>query len=500
MNFSIEGDSAFNVTSTIKNWLNQNYTSDGELGSVQEIRNKSRDRYRNDAIASAIIKTMGQSVIGQGLTFQSDLNNYYLNLSNDQAEEIQRTIENRFSMWANSQLADFRRKLNFYEMQKLAYQTVLLSGDCFVTLPYRIIDNKIYLYINLFESEMVSTPKARMDEKDGRLFQGIEENTFGQPVAYHFENRGANGQITHRRVRAIRSNGSKNVLHCFFTERPGQRKGIPFLAPVLPKLYNLEKFTNTELVGAIVNSLFSVFIRSEKKDISTGIDGRGMGGEQDEDDNYDDLTMGSGSIVKLTPGDSVELAESKRPNKEFEGFINLLIKQIGAAVNIPSEVLMKTFNSSYSASRASLAQAYNNFKADRRFLVDNFCKPIFSQWLYGQVLNNDIELPGYLDDPYARMAYEGANWIGQSMIQIDPVKEARAAQVRIETGLSSIKQEAMELNGGDFARIHEQRTLEKQMRVDAGLEQGFQNTENTPRVDNEPNQDDNNVENERNNP
>ena len=82
--------------------------------------------------------------------------------------------------------------------------------------------------------------------------------------------------------------------------------------------------------------------------------------------------MGNGSIVALDEGEEVQIADPSRPNPNFDPFVIAICRQIGAALEIPYELLVKNFTASYSASRASLLEAWKMFRMRREWLVGNF--------------------------------------------------------------------------------------------------------------------------------
>lgn len=57
--------------------------------------------------------------------------------------------------------------------------------------------------------------------------------------------------------------GRRNVIHIMNRERIGQRRGVPFLAPVIEALKQLGRYTDAELVAAVVSGMFTVFIEKE---------------------------------------------------------------------------------------------------------------------------------------------------------------------------------------------------------------------------------------------
>ena len=68
-----------------------------------------------------------------------------------------------------------------------------------------------------------------------------------------------------------------------------------------------------------------------------------------------------------------------------------------------------------------------------------------------------------------RNAYLGAEWIGPPRGQIDQLKEVKAAQTRIEIGVSTLAEETAILTGGDFERKYPQILKEYKLKQEAGL-------------------------------
>jgi capsid protein len=45
--------------------------------------------------------------------------------------------------------------------------------------------------------------------------------------------------------------------------RINQARGVPYLAPVIEALKQLDRYTESEIMAAVVNSFFAVFIKSK---------------------------------------------------------------------------------------------------------------------------------------------------------------------------------------------------------------------------------------------
>lgn len=83
----------------------------------------------------------------------------------------------------------------------------------------------------------------------------------------------------------------------------------------------------------------------------------------------------------MEPGEDVVFADPKRPGSGFPGFVEAVATQVGAALEIPKDLLMKAFNASYSASRAALLEAWKAFQMRRQWFTADFCRPIYEIWL-----------------------------------------------------------------------------------------------------------------------
>jgi lambda family phage portal protein len=191
--------------------------------------------------------------------------------------------------------------------------------------------------------------------------------------------------------------------------------------------------------------------------------------EQIDVTDMNSMEMGNGTILALNQGETANAVNPGRPNTAFEGFIEAICKQIGTALEVPYELLLKRFDASYSAARASLLEAWKMFKMRREWLVHDLCQPVYETWLTEAVLKGRVIAPGFFDDPVIKAAYCRAEWHGPSQGQIDPLKEVSAAEKRVSNGFSNRAKEAQELTGTDFdSNIRLLKREQEQLR-EAGL-------------------------------
>ena len=468
------GYSNYGANATKKSLIGWNYAGGSWREDISDnlsiLRQRSRDLYMGVPIATGAVKTMRTNVVGRGLMLKPTIDAEILNITAEQAQQLEKKIAREWALWAESPDCDIARIDNFYELQQLAFLNWLASGDTLVLLPTKQRINQPYdLRVQLVEADRLSSPN-NFDTFDNQIVGGVEVDTDGEVVAYHFSKHHplsyANERMEWQRVEAYgKKTGRKNVLHLMCRERIDQRRGIPFLAPVIEALKQLGRYTDAELIAAVISGLFTVFIEKELSKDGEPV-GSGIAAEElidDEDENS--IELGPGAILDLAEGEKAHDINPGRPNKNFSSFVEAVCRQIGAALEIPYELLLKHFTSSYSASRGALEEAWKMFKMYRAWLASDFCQPVYEEWLAEAVAKGRIEAPGFFTDPLRRKAYCKAQWNGPARGILNPVQEVGAAVTRVENGFSTRSAETMEMSGGDFYSNCEQlRQEEKKLK------------------------------------
>lgn len=433
------------------------------------LRQRARMLYMAAPIATSAIKTNRTNVVGVGLKLKSRIDREVLGLSPDQAEAWQKETEREFSLWANNKRAcDATGMNNFYGLQQLALISWLLSGDCIGVIKQYKIDalHPYSLRVHLIEADRIATPgrygvgtsvyytTGKNPDTGNTIYDGVEVDKGGAVVAYHIRSNypfevGA-PTTTWARVEAYQPHtGLPNVIHVIDTERPDQYRGVSYLAQVIEPLLQLRRYTESELMAAVIESFFTAFIK-------TNAPTDDMPFNQVEPDppaepkGPNEYSMGPGQINVMEPGEDVTFADPKHPNGSFDTFAKAVSEQVGAALEIPADLLLKSFNASYSASRAALLEAWKAFKMRREWLADDFCRPLYEVWMSEAVARGRIYAPGFFTNPAIRAAYLGSEWLGPSQGQLDPTKEITAEILACSEGFSTHEQSTIRLNGGQW--------------------------------------------------
>lgn len=437
--------------------------------NIDLLRQRSRDLYYGGSdVATGAVKRLRTNAVGTGLRLKSTINEKILRITPEEARELEETIEWEFAHWANSTNCDLERLDNFYQLQQLALLNALLSGDSFALLKTTERKGSIYdLRIELIEADRVSTP----DDKtiDPLFCGGVEKNKDGEVTAYHiskfhplsFADRNPREWV---RVEAYgRRTGRKNIIHVMNRERIGQVRGVPFLSPVIETIKQLGRYTEAEVVAAVVSGLITVFI--EKENASDSLPVGEVIQEEMQVDAADEnsIELAPGAVIDLGEGEKANMTTPGRPNANFDQFAMAIIKQIGAALEIPYEILIMAFTNNYSASRAAILEFFKVIKMYRDWFITDFCQPIYKEWLCEAVAKGRVRAPGFFNDPIIKDAYCSAEWNGPSAGQLDPEKEVQAAELRVQGGYSTREKEATELTGTDFYKNVKQRKREEEL-------------------------------------
>ena len=416
----------YGANQTKKSLRGWNYHGGSSKEDIEDnldvLRQRSRDAYMGIPTAAAALKTMRTNVVASGLVPAPQIDGEFLGLSDEQTEKLQAQIIREFGLWADSSVCDAERVDNFWKLQQLAFISSLMNGDVISLLPFKPHPGQPYdLRIKLIEADRVCspdgfdrlTPCTVKGHNVHSIVQGVETDADGMVVAYWICNRHPLGSNSAAEVEGIQWNrveaygaktGRRNVLHVMSRERIGQRRGVPLLAPVLEALKQLGRYTDAEITAAVLSAMFTVFVKSVAPN-----DGRPFGEmippeELIDEQDKSSIELAPGAIIDLNPGEEVQFADPKHPVNGYDAFTNATIRLIGAGLEIPPEVMLKQFTTSYSAARGALNEFWRTCGMHRDWFTDDFCQPIYEEWFAEAVARRRIKAPGCFSDPAIRKA------------------------------------------------------------------------------------------------
>lgn len=467
---------------SLKTWYASSGSADSDsIPDLRARRARSRDLRRNAPIATGAFNTADGSVVGCGLQVKSVIDREFLKLDDETADAWEDQAERLWRYQAAGKLLDVEGELDDVGMSRIVFGSTLDSGDCFslrrfVERPGELLGTRV----QIIEADRVETPadlKAlelapRTDSRHPPIRSGIEYDPNGRPTAYWIRKQHPGESVfgmhapssEFTRIAARNVFDDRMVLHHYDKLRPDQSRGIPWLAPVIEPLKQLERYTEAELAAAVISAYFTVFVRSEG--------GEGLARQQDTSGAADEINLKPAGVFDLLPGQDISTANPGRPNDKFQPFVLAVLEQVGVALSLPFEVLVKHYTASYSAAQAAMLEAWRFFKARRRWLVATAMQPYYEWVIEESVLRGYLSAPGFHSDPLKRAAYLGTEWTGDPRGHIDPTKETTALGDKADRMWITDSEATTESSGGDWERKlrRKARELRLKKKLFAGLE------------------------------
>jgi len=458
----------------LASWQPQTGSADSDLvDELGTLVSRSRDLARNHGVASGAIQTITDNVVGTGLRLAATPDYRALGFDKTWADEWTRKTEALWRSWAETTDCDAAKSLNFHGLTTQVFRAGLLNGEA-LALPLWLPDRGgvFATTLQLIESDRLDTPPGKLNDK--RLRGGVEVDRYGAPLAYWISKQHPGDMhwgvdrlnLTFERIPAQTRFGRRRVIHVHDKERTGQSRGKPLLASVMPLFKMLDHYEHSELQAAVVNAMIAAFVETPLD--SESISEMFGGSVEDYIAARSDwkVRLQGGAIIPVFPGDKVSAFTPSRPNSGYGQFVENVLRHIGTGLNIPFELLMKDFSkTNYSSARAALMEAWRYFMGRRQWLATYWARPVYELWLEEAINKGLIEAPNFYEN---KALWTRCKWIGPGRGWIDPVKEVKASQLRLEIGLSTLEDECA-TQGLDWEEVLEQRAREQSKMRELGL-------------------------------
>jgi lambda family phage portal protein len=377
--------------------------------SLAVLRNRSRNLYKNNRWAKKAVRTIALNTIGTGVQ----------PTPKGKSRRATERVKQVWKDWAEEKTCDFYGRKNMYALQMLAMRTVVISGEVLV-VRRRTPSETVPFKIQVLEGDFLDMNKNTLTTDRGRaenfIVQGVEFDSEGKRVAYWIYDHAPTNmnavKFTSKRVSA------EDVLHIFEEERPGQVRGVPFLAASMLQLRDFDDYEDAQLVRQKIAACFSVFVTQSP----TGIGLPGEDGEREDGISR----VEPGIVERLSPGESVQFA-SPPAAEGYADYSRKIQQGIAAGAGITYEQLSGDLsNVNFSSGRMGWIEAHRQIE-DWQFnmFIPDFCGGIWN-WL-----NDALVARGVISELVK------AEWTPQGRMMIDPTKETAAMSAMLGAGLQS---------------------------------------------------------------
>lgn len=422
-----------------KNWKAPASSVNSEVeSSIVTLRNRARQLVRDNPYSARGIQVITANVVGKGIVAQIKVDSGQNNSTgvNTSVNRRQKDLTRAWQAWALTPAIDYDGRNNLYGLQRLIMRSVAESGEVLVRLrrtqrrrvwspdgveveipPVQIqVLEGDFLDINGFGSSRAQSGNV--------ILNGIEFDKSGNRLAYHIYeehpgNSSAGFGASLKSAFATVRVPANEVAHVFRVDRPGQIRGVPWLAPVMIRLKDFDLFEDAHLVRQQIAAMFAVFV----KDID-GVDSALA---------LDDAELGSkvepGIIEVLPPGKSVEFANP--PGVQgYREYVTTILHSIAAGLGVTYESLTNDLSGvNFSSGRMGHLEMQRNIDEWRcDILQTQFMDPLFN-WF-----TDAMELLGF-DVSRARVEYTAPR-----REMIDPSKEIAAMKEAVRSGFMTISE------------------------------------------------------------
>jgi lambda family phage portal protein len=289
-------------------WMAAGGDANTEVGaSLINLRNRSRDLLRNNPYASKAIAELVGNTVGTGIVPQAKTG----------TPELDKIIDAEWLYFAEN--CDPGGQLDFYGMQALIVRTTAESGDGIVRFRPRLPqDNfRVPLQLQVLEGDFLDISRT-MGIASGHIVQGVQFNLFGQREAYWLYNYHPGGVFMLNPRGGILSQPvpASQVMHTYCILRPGQVRGVPWLAPVMLAMRDLDDYRDAERMRKKTEAcLAGIVTRPE------GSGGLPLGAKSTDPKTGNTLErMYPGMIEYLKPGEDIKF-NAPSPAGGYRNFI-----------------------------------------------------------------------------------------------------------------------------------------------------------------------------------
>jgi lambda family phage portal protein len=206
------------------------------------------------------------------------------------------------------------------------------------------------------------------------------------------------------------------------------------LASVLLRLRELDSLTDGQLVRLKIGALLAGFVTDADGTLLQ--DGATPG----------EASLEPGTMQRLRPGESVEFSKPPEIGSESNAFQKAVIREIGAGVGVPSFMLDHDLSEvNFSSARTAIIAFRRRVEAWQDHFAFQMLRPVYRRFVTTEILSGRLAVP--LNASTLRH-----KWIAPKGQWLDPLKDAQAEALAINSGLTS-RREAVAARGIDVESL-----------------------------------------------
>lgn len=477
--------SGASLDGTLSNWVNRMISSRTGEREKDMLSGRALDLYTNDALGHALLEGALIETVGIGLSPIFTPRHVWLGRSQEWATEFESAARRIWSTWGLGVhlWADAQRRLNFYSLQALTYFQWKLYGIGIM----QVVTRKDALRpLSVALLPICPTRLATPTNAKGDVYDGIEIDTYGAPVAAYIrkpESPMGGAVDCFDKVEIYdRETGLPKLLLTCGVRNVAEYRADSMYAPIVKTLRDANDFMDAVVVSALVRNLVVGFIQNATSSVGP-------------DTPFQDR------VHEIDKGTFIEGGKNEVPHffnhpaapPDLAVMNSAVLDRAGMATSRGAENVMRKFQASYSASKASFEKSSEVSEFEHIQLNTRFNQPALCWMLYEAVARSYLPVSDIRDFVSNMDSYCAVRWLPAPMRQIDREKAAKGDALRLSNGTTTLAQICGE-QGKDWREEMEQRAKEKRMQQDLEKQYGISLSEAAPAVQEQP-QDSENTDN-----
>lgn len=293
-------------------------------GTLTTVRDRARDLVRNNPWGAKALRQIPADMVGTGV---EPLPQAPSAAAHDRARKAWDGFVDQ---------CDASERASFGALQHLVARTIVESGEALVVWRQ---DAARRLTCQVLEPDYLNDD-ASPGDRANVVLGGVEiDPATGRRIAYHLFDRHPGDPAPLGRFAmsgASRRVEARWVDHVFETLRPGQVRGVPWLAASALKLRDLDEYDDAELWRKKVAACLAAFVitgnapaASPLGALSTEASGGGTQGIE---------RLRPGTIKRLLPGEDVKFS-APPADEGYDSYLRLQLHAVAAGIGIPYALL-----------------------------------------------------------------------------------------------------------------------------------------------------------------
>lgn len=452
-------DAAGTSRRTAGSWRRLSGSAVTETGSALEtLRSRARDLRRNNPYANKAIRINTARTIGPGIV--------------PQATDGSRRVRDRADrLWRQHAVEgtsiDPEGRTNVYGIWRRALDAIQESGEVLIrrVVAPRSMGLAVPLQLQVLEADHLDLSRTSLTADDGGNFvvQGVEFDASGRRVAYHLFPRHPNTAGLNMALRSPAQRLSAGeLIHAGRWERIGQVRYVPWAAPAMLRLKDLDEMEDAEVVRLKVAACFAGFIHDTGPNAETPfgpLPTNPTAADGSASSPAEDLArIKPGGLVALPGGKTISFA---RPEGivGYEDVTRVTLRGIAAALGPTYELLTgdlaRVNFSSIRTGEIAYREEVTTWRED--FVIPQLCSRTWS-WFCDLAVDS-----GAINRRPA-----GVLWTPPRREMLEPVKEIRGIVSGVRAGLWTLG-EAIRANGFDPEQVLQTLSEEADLLEQLGL-------------------------------